>query len=413
MKIRAFTVGVPLFGAPAPTFVEPLKRFREAVRRQCAAVGVQPLQLRLTLPPLPRIDPPPLKDVAARAHQLATSAEIACYCLPVDLTGEPPAAAVMEALPELLLSDPLMFLNLMVADKERIAAGNVDAASRVVLEVARHSGNRGENFRMGVSAACGPGTPYFPFSRHAGDAPAFSIASVPTPEVLALARRARQEQWTLDAFRDRLVDLLAEQMRAIDALGRKVAEESDVAYLGLDSSYAPVPSGGASVGDVLEALGPRPAGAPGSVFITSVLTDALRAAAHRARVPTVGFNGVMYALTEDHGLAKANDDGAFSLEKFALLSAVCGCGVDMIPVPGDMASTDLGGLILDVATLAVRIGKPLGVRVLPVPGMVAGDMTKLEVDMLSPTRVVGPGASDASAPLPCAMWRYLRPPRSA
>lgn len=409
MKIRAFTVGVPLFDAPAPTFVEPLQRFRAAVQRQCAVVGVQPLQLRLTLPPLPKHGASAVQEVAARAHGLATSAGIACYCLPVDLTGEPPAAAVMEALPGLLLSDPLMFLNLMAADDARIATGRVDAASAVVLEVARRSGNRGDNFRMGVSAACGPGTPYFPFSRHSGDAPAFSIASVPTPEVLALAQRARREGWTLDVFRDELVDLLAAQMQAIDALGREVAQASGIAYLGLDSSYAPVPSGGASVGDVLEALGPHPAGAPGSVFVTSVLTDALRAAAHRGRVPTVGFNGVMYALTEDHGLARANDAGAFSLEKFALLSAVCGCGVDMIPVPGDMAAVDLSGLILDVAALAVRVGKPLGVRVLPVPGMGAGDMTKIEVDMLSQTRVLGVGASEAGAPLSSATWRYLRP----
>ncbi len=60
----------------------------------------------------------------------------------------------------------------------------------------------------------------------------------------------------------------------------------------------------------------------------------------------MGFNGVMYSLLEDNGLAEANNLRAVTIEKLAVFSSVCGCGIDMVPVPGMMFAEDLAGLAL-------------------------------------------------------------------
>ena len=53
---------------------------------------------------------------------------------------------------------------------------------------------------------------------------------------------------------------------------------------------------------------------------------------------------------------------------------VCGAGV-------------LAALLLDVAALAFRLGKPLTARLFPVPGKAAGEMTEFANPILCNTRV--------------------------
>jgi len=54
-------------------------------------------------------------------------------------------------------------------------------------------------------------------------------------------------------------------------------------------------------------------------------------------------------------------------------SAVCGTGLDTVPLPGDVSEGTLARLLFDVAALSVRLHKPLTARLMPLPGKVAGD----------------------------------------
>jgi len=95
-------------------------------------------------------------------------------------------------------------------------------------------------------------------------------------------------------------------------------------------------------------------------------------------------------VCEDAGLAAAAGEGSLRLPHLQLYSAVCGCGLDTVPVPGptvaggggaggDAPGREAGlrlavaGVIADVAALAHRLGKPLAVRLLPIPGGEPGD----------------------------------------
>ena len=71
-------------------------------------------------------------------------------------------------------------------------------------------------------------------------------------------------------------------------------------------------------------------------------------------------------------------DNEFDIPLLLTNSAVCGIGLDTVPIPGDTSTDKLCALMRDTGTMAYRLNKPLTVRVFPVPGLVAGDITKFE-----------------------------------
>jgi uncharacterized protein (UPF0210 family) len=54
-------------------------------------------------------------------------------------------------------------------------------------------------------------------------------------------------------------------------------------------------------------------------------------------------------------------------------SAVCGTGLDTVPLPGDVSEGALSDLLFDVAALSARLHKPLTARLMPLPGKAAGE----------------------------------------
>jgi uncharacterized protein (UPF0210 family) len=407
--IRSFTIGVPIYSRSTTELSTSLNSVRGSVDARCSSVALQPRTVRLTLPP-PTIDteanPGMLRSVMDSVRKLADMAGARWYCLPLDMLIERGRDALLDEVQTLILRDSRLFLNLIIADDNAIAIHGAEAAGRFVLSLARRSNNGIDNFRVGISAACPAGTPFFPFSRHEGGELAFSIAMETTPRALVLAHEARLNGWKMSAFQDKLIAALASDMTRIDELGRAIETDTGFTYQGLDGSYAPFPDGKTSVAKLVESLGPSPVGAHGTVFITSVLSDALKLAATRSGARTVGFNGVMYSVLEDNGLTDANNLRALSLEKLALLSTVCGCGIDMAPVPATMFAEDVTALVLDIATLAVRLRKPLGVRLLPIPHKAVNEYTQLNLDFLCDSRVMDPGISTSRPVLSEPLWRY-------
>ena len=96
----------------------------------------------------------------------------------------------------------------------------------------------------------------------------------------------------------------------------------------------------------------------------------------------VGFSGLMLALTEDVGLAQGTIDNNFDIRSLLTYSAVCGIGLDTVPIPGDTSIDKISALMRDTGTMAFRLNKPLTVRVFPVPNLKAGDMTAFQSDDL-------------------------------
>jgi uncharacterized protein len=209
---------------------------------------------------------------------------------------------------------------------------------------------------------------------------------------------ARGAAWArgAQAIRDALTPHLAAVARAVMETGR----ETGVEFRGIDASAAPAPSA-KPLTRAFELLGVKHFGSAGTLEASAFLTRVLKGlAAHvdgRA-VPLVGYTGLMLPPTEDIGLAEGaaravegggGGGGAPSYTILDLLqySAVCGIGLDTVPIPGDTPAASIAALICDVVSLSARLAKPLSVRLFPVPGLRAGDMTAFTNPHLCNTRV--------------------------
>ena len=175
-----------------------------------------------------------------------------------------------------------------------------------------------------------------------------------------------------EATRQALVAELGMQARAVVDIAGKIDLETGWTYMGLDLSPAPMKE--ASIGSATAGFTGGRFGTSGTLTAIATITSALR----DISVTKVGYNGVMMPVLEDTRLAQLWGEGALSMDQLLAYSAVCGTGLDTIPLPGDVSAAQLARIIGDVATLSAKLSKPLSARLLPVPGAKAGDMTTFD-----------------------------------
>jgi uncharacterized protein (UPF0210 family) len=136
-------------------------------------------------------------------------------------------------------------------------------------------------------------------------------------------------------------------------------------------------------------------GLHGSLAAAAILTEAIE----RADFPHIGFNGFMQPVLEDSVLAKRAAEGTLTVKDALLYSAVCGTGLDTVPLPGDTAADEIAPLLLDLCALSLRLEKPLTARLMPVPGKQAGDATEFDFAFFANSRVMRLESSPLFYPL--------------
>lgn len=273
------------------------------------------------------------------------------------------------------------FVNLIAA-KEYINAYAVFKSAEVIKNVSNFNENGIDNFRLGVSLNVMPNTPFFPFS-YSGRNNSFSIAIETTPVFLGVIKEKFNHDYMM--LKKEIVSTIGCELVGIEKISRELGVENDIPYNGLDISLSPFPDEDVSVVSILNLLGIDDFGSNGTQFLTSYLTSILKEVIAVEDITTIGFNGVMYSLLEDKKMCEAHDNGNFKMDSIILYSTVCGCGLDMVPLPGNILTEEIASLILDVATTSIKLNKPLGVRVLPISGKKAGEKTNLKLDFLTNT----------------------------
>jgi hypothetical protein len=133
----------------------------------------------------------------------------------------------------------------------------------------------------------------------------------------------------------------------------------------------------------------------GSLAAAAILTEAV----DRADFPHTGFSGFMQPVLEDSILAKRAAEGILTIKDVLLYSAVCGTGLDTIPLPGDTTAEQITPLLLDLCALALRLDKPLTARLMPIPGKKAGDETNFDFAFFAPSRVMALESAELDSPL--------------
>jgi uncharacterized protein (UPF0210 family) len=104
----------------------------------------------------------------------------------------------------------------------------------------------------------------------------------------------------------------------------------------------------------------------------------------------VGYSGLMVPVLEDKVLAQRWGESTYNIDSLLAYSAVCGTGLDTIPLPGDTSVDQMERIFGDVASLAVRWKKPLSARLQPIPDKKAGDRTDFRNPFLFNTTLHSP-----------------------
>jgi hypothetical protein len=272
-----------------------------------------------------------------------------------------------------------------------IATQAVRACATIIQAAADLEPNGFANLRFAALANVPAGSPFFPAAYHAGGSPRFALAT----QAADLAVEAFTGAASVDEGSTRLTAAIQEHGARLAELMDAVARQHNVAFGGIDFSLAPFPAEAESLGTAFERMGVPQVGLHGSLAAAAILTQAI----DRAEFPRAGFNGLLMPPLEDATLAHRAAEGTLTINDLLIYSAVCGTGLDTIPLPGDTRAEQLAALLLDVAALALRLDKPLTARLMPIPGANAGDETHFDFDFFANSRVMAIKAGALSGSL--------------
>jgi uncharacterized protein (UPF0210 family) len=245
------------------------------------------------------------------------------------------------------------------------------------------------------------GIPFFPASYHSGGPPAFAIAV----EGADLAVDAFTSAASLENARQQLIKKMDQTGEKITEIGRRLEGETGAEYQGIDYSLAPFPDPSRSTGAAFEKLGINKFGEHGSLAAAAFLADTI----DRGTFQRTGFSGLMLPVLEDAILAARAADGSLELKDLLMYSAVCGTGLDTVPLPGDISSNQISAVLLDVAALSLRLDKPLTARLMPIPGKKAGDPTEFDFEFFANSKVLAVESSGLGGVLSGEEILDLRP----
>jgi len=288
--------------------------------------------------------------------------------------GDSPTEA--DVLVDILKNTKELNASLMVAGDEGVRWPAVGAAARVMKQLEDTEHSQG-NFRFAAIAMVQPLTPFFPAAYHNGFGHQFAIAL----ESSNLVADAFKDAPDLATARQRLTDELGKEAFAIQAEAGRVDTDTGWTYMGIDLSPAPLKD--ISIGAAIENLTNQPVGASGTLTAAATITAAIR----DIKVKQIGYSGLMLPILEDSRLAQRWGEGRLTIDSLLSYSAVCGTGLDTVPLPGDIAQEQLSLIIGDMASLAVKWHKPLSARLLPIQGKGPGDMTDLDSQFLVNTTI--------------------------
>jgi uncharacterized protein (UPF0210 family) len=345
------------------------------------AAGFPVQTSRLATQPLSQLPADPLQ-LASELWSQCAAAGFEYLSLGPVLADAPDAdLSRLDLVPDLIRATESLFAGVLVARRGRgLHLEAIRRTARIVRDIA-HTTNLGfGNLRLAMLANVGPHAPFFPAAYHDGGPPALAIAT----ESADLAVGAFSPAGSLDAARARLVAAVEAAAGRIADLVRPLAERHGFRFAGIDFSLAPFPEEARSIAAAVERLGVDRFGAPGTLAVASLLTGCLL----QADFPRCGFNGLMLPVLEDAILAARSREGLFTVNDLLLYSAVCGTGLDTLPLPGDVGEEELAGILLDVAALALRLDKPLTARLMPIPGARAGDLTGFDFAYFANGRVL-------------------------
>jgi len=254
----------------------------------------------------------------------------------------------------------------IIAAEDGVHPRVIHETAALARYLAAHSPDGQGNFNFTASAMLGPYAPFYPAAYHTGAGLQLAIglesANI-VQEVLA------QHRGDPAGAGGELTRELTVHAKVAETIGNRIAAAHGWTFAGVDPT--PAPLGKVSIGAAMEDFSGGHFGSSGTLTTAFMITGAVKAVA----VKQTGFAGLMLPVMEDERLAARWAEGRFDTDALLAYSAVCGTGLDTVPLPGDISAAQLERIYTDVATLAWKWHKPLTARLLPVQGLKAGDHT--------------------------------------
>jgi uncharacterized protein (UPF0210 family) len=367
-KIRTITAFIRLDpGQFKQQFTDTLAMLRNAKARYGLA-GYEVQTIRITTQPFPEYTHGMSKQAAlALFHDLDTLAKQENVSISIGpaLMDEKDDPGQAELLEEILGLTSNMYGSVVVAGNDGVHWKAVHAAAGIIKYLEDHGDNGLGNFRFAAIANVQAYTPFYPASYHQGLGHQFAIALESANVVAAVMAVKRDPEVT----RQVLISEMGRHAFAIEDIAGKIDQQTGWTYMGLDLSPAPMKY--ASIASAAAGFTGGRFGTSGTLTAVATITSALR----DISVKKVGYNGVMMPVMEDTRLAQLWGEGALTMDQLLAYSAVCGTGLDTVPLPGDVSTLQLERIVGDVAMLSVKLTKPLSARLLPIAGAKAGDQT--------------------------------------
>jgi uncharacterized protein len=273
-----------------------------------------------------------------------------------------------ELLAKIIANSKTLEGSVFIAGEDGIHWKSIHAAAGVIKYLEANTLHSQGNFSFTAASLVPSGTPFYPASYFTGEGKQFAVglqsANV-VNEVFTATKSANEAE-------ERLKNTLGVYAAQIEKTATEISKASGWKYGGLDLSPAPLID--VSIGRAIEKFLGAPVGTSGTLTAAAIITRALKA----IPVKQAGYSGLMLPVQEDTVLAQRWNEGRLSIDSLLSYSAVCGTGLDTIPLPGDVTPGQLERILGDVASLSVKWHKPLSARLQPVTGKKPGEVTEFD-----------------------------------
>ena len=380
-KIRAITGFVRLDRATYQKQIADALVVLRRAKAEFESSGYEVETVRLTTQPLAELVAGMSEEQAlgflARLDELALKEKFLPNVGPGMLhdTDDP---ATMHLLERALSTLPNIAASTIIADESGIHWRTIRRTAELVKYVSEHSPHSKGTFNFTATAMLKPFAPFFPGSYHTGAGRQFAIGFEGANVVRDIFAK---DKGNVEAALVDLTAALTKHASVAAAVGEKVAVETGWAYLGVDPT--PAPLGDVSIGAAIEAFTGAEFGSSGTLTAASIITAAVKAVPEKQ----VGYSGLMVPVMEDKILAQRWAESTYNVDSLLAYSAVCGTGLDTIPLPGNISLEQMEHIFGDVASLATKWNKPLSARLQPIPDKKPGDQTDFQDPFLFNTRL--------------------------
>ena len=267
---------------------------------------------------------------------------------------------------DMIKNTSTMFCTTLISDSKKINYTLARQTAKVMKRLSTIQEDGFANLRFAAIFNTKPGSPFYPAAYHKGPT-SFAIGT----ENGDLVYKAFSEAKNIEKAAHFLKKTLLAEFKKIENIAEQISKKEKIQYDGIDVSIATSIKPDESIAYAFEKLELGKFGEVGTLAIARVITETIR----NLDIKKCGYSGLMLPVLEDYGLAQRNTEGRYNLTDLLLFSSVCGTGLDTTPLPGDVSEDKLYALLLDIASLAIKINKPLSARLMPIPHKKAGEMT--------------------------------------